>query len=66
MYQRYFEVSTIIPHNNFIRNSIKGVYILENKQDKDKLIEIFERYNAKYCVGKIKFLTENDQQFIHD
>ena len=47
-------------------NPIKGVYILKNKQDKDKLIEIFERYNAKYYVGEIRFLTENYQQFIHD
>jgi len=47
-------------------NPIKGVYILKNKQDKDKLTELFERYNAKYWVGKIKFLTENGQQFIHD
>jgi len=41
---------------------LKGVYILETKRDADKLIEIFEEYDAKYYVGKIKFLTEDKQQ----
>lgn len=47
-------------------NPIKGVYIVENKKDKDSLIDILKRYKTKYYLGKIKFLNGNDEQLTPD
>ncbi len=47
-------------------NPIKGVYIIENKKDKDSLIGILKRYKTEYYIGEIKFLNGTDRQITHD
>ena len=47
-------------------NPIKGVYIVENKKDKDNLKEILKRYKTEYYIGEIKFLSGTDQQLTQD